>query len=104
MKNVLSPSKRTLISYGITVLILTFILYNEKFRINFFPCETKPVIEPSLNPQFEPDLCGLWMFNPSFTGVSMNVEVLGYLLIALVLLVLPYVICSLLVQMINRHT
>ncbi len=95
MKNFLTPTKKIGITYGFFVLVLFFILYSEKFRINFFPCETKPVIEPSLNPQFEPDLCGLWMFNPDLMGMSMNVDWLGYLVIFMALLGLPYLLSCL---------
>lgn len=90
------PSKVILLTYLPSLLVLRWVLRDTDWRINFFPCETKPSIAPSYDPQFEPDWCGLWMLRDDITGVSVHVPWSSYLIIFAVVVVLPYLLCCLL--------
>ena len=98
----LKPGKKILMTYVPLVIVWILALRDTDWRIDFFPCQTKPVIAPSLNPQFEADWCGLWTIRDDLTGVEVTLDLWSYLLIFVVVLVLPYLLTALLIRLLKK--
>ena len=83
-KDFLKPSKWTVILLIILVILSYWFFTNMNTEI--FQCKTQPVV--SNPPEFKVDICGLGM---QF-GARRVFTPLGYLMIFLVLIALPYVV------------
>jgi len=83
-KTFFKPTKWTGMVFVVLVILVYLILVHNDLRI--FPCQIQPVIPNP--PEFISGMCGLG----AYSGISKIFTLSGYILIALISFVLPYII------------
>lgn len=81
---------------------LFVILAMPALRIRFFPCRTQPVV-PNIGDEYQADWCGLWQFGPGFAGLRVRLTFFSLVVLALVLLVLPYLASCAIIHAVKRN-
>jgi len=95
LKEFFKPTKYTIIIFIILIIIFLLILISTNIRM--FPCKTQSVVPNP--PEPEDNLCGF----SAGLGSSQEFTPLGYLIMIIVIIVLPYVISCIINSLIKRN-
>lgn len=102
MKRFLRPTLAKLAIFAGLFLILLWILTNHTLRVDFFPCQTQPVVPHP--PEYRADWCGLYHFSPGLVGLNVRLTIPGLIVIVLVVIVFPYLLSCLIGHRIGKKS